>query len=236
MRAGDDTMATAKKSAASDATPKPSSRVRTKPETATTAHKAPKPAEESVISTPSPEPPPRRKDRTFLIAVSFLAAAAFFAVGYGVGHAVGDDSSAIVGNDQRPNFPGIPFDDSRPGGRNDRPGPGQCDGGGYLPAPGPGDCDEPMPPSLTDQAFLGIAGVTSPLHGVIVTEVQPGSGADAAGLVVDDRIVSVDGAPIVGIRHLSMVIASSHPGDTITIGVDRGGEDLTVTAVLGSHG
>jgi S1-C subfamily serine protease len=44
-----------------------------------------------------------------------------------------------------------------------------------------------------------------------------------------------DGSPIAGIEELSTLITSSRPGDTIEIGVDRAGENLTLTATLGSR-
>jgi len=70
---------------------------------------------------------------------------------------------------------------------------------------------------------------------VKVTQVQPGSGAAVAGLEVGDRIVTVDDSEISGMDDLAGLIGVMQPGTVITIGVDRAGEDLTLTATLGSR-
>ena len=188
--------------------------------------------------------PDGRKDRTLVIAAAFLAAVALFAAGFGIGRASGDDPTTIFGANGMPHMPGfIPFGDGN--GRGGQPYPHGPGGGGviiipgpgYLPGPGygPNGGDNSTPPGVTGQAFLGIAGVEAPAGGVLVNEVQPGSGAEAAGLMPGDRIVSVDGFRISGMDELSMLIASSQPGATIEIGVDRAGETLTLTATLGSR-
>ena len=241
-------MPTAKKPA--DETAKPA-RTR-KPTTAKAAEASAKPTEpieavSDAAAAAEPTPDPRskwRKDRMLQIAAAFLIAVAVFAVGFGIGRASGGGNDTIIGADM-PHMGGfIPFGDGRGGQANphDRggmmvvPGPG-----GMMIIPGPGyenpnqGGDESTPPDVKTHAFLGIAGADAPAGGVLVNEVQPGSGADAAGLTVGDRIVSLDGTPVAGIDELSRLIASSQPGATIEIGLDRAGETLTLTATLGSR-
>lgn len=194
----------------------------------------------------NPEPTPvaaavPTRDRTLTVAVAFVAAVALFAVGFGIGRASGD-SGTVFGANQQDGRPGQgPFvDRGRPDMRIPRV-PGPRGGGGFIPGPGPvpeplpGNGDQGTPPELSGQAFLGIAGFDAPPGGVKVTEVQPGSGAEAAGLLVGDRIVSVDDMEIASMDQLAGLIGSSSPGRTITIGVDRLGESLTLTATLGAR-
>jgi S1-C subfamily serine protease len=70
--------------------------------------------------------------------------------------------------------------------------------------------------------------------GAIVTQVQSGSAAGAAGLKTNDVIVKFDGKTINNAGDLVSAIRSRNPGDSVTITVDRGGKTLTLTAVLGS--
>jgi S1-C subfamily serine protease len=169
----------------------------------------------------------KKKDRTLVIAASFLAAVAMFAVGYGVGHATNDGRAPIVvGADSRVPLPPFMGDDGRT-----FPMPGQRGGGRNVPMPGG---NGPMTQGQQGQAFLGISGVSAQAGGVLVNQVEPGSAAEASGLMPGDRIVSVNGMSIAGIGQLSNVIRSMQPGTAVTIGVDRGGQDLTLQATLGS--
>ena len=71
-------------------------------------------------------------------------------------------------------------------------------------------------------------------QGAIVTEVQPGSAADTAGVQVADVIVSFDGRAVTNSGDLVADIRASNPGDHVALGVNRAGRGLTLTAVLGS--
>ena len=195
-------------------------------------------APEPIAVAPAPAP---KQDRTLIAAVAFVAAVALFAVGFGIGRASNDGAShVVVGADQQGNLPGAgPFGDR---GRPNLPFPERPDprgGGGFLPGPchgpGPDNRDQSVPPEISGQAFLGIAGFDAPPGGVKVTQVQPGSGAAVAGLEVGDRIVTVDDSEISGMDDLAGLIGVMQPGTVITIGVDRAGEDLTLTATLGSR-
>jgi S1-C subfamily serine protease len=68
--------------------------------------------------------------------------------------------------------------------------------------------------------------------GALVTDVVADSPADAAGLLVGDAVVSIDGVPITGEAGLVATIRDHAPGDEITIDLRRDGEPITVTATL----
>ncbi|HEY3695110.1 Do family serine endopeptidase [Phenylobacterium sp.] len=65
-------------------------------------------------------------------------------------------------------------------------------------------------------------GMTAPI-GALVTDVWPDSAAARAGLRQGDVIVSVDGRPLADGSSLTYLISTHRPGDTIRLGVRRGG-------------
>ena len=68
--------------------------------------------------------------------------------------------------------------------------------------------------------------------GAVVTQVAPDSPAEKSGLKVDDVILEVNDTPITGQGALIGVIRDSKPGDTISMRVIRGKEELTLEATL----
>ncbi len=64
-------------------------------------------------------------------------------------------------------------------------------------------------------------------QGVIVTEVEENSGADLAGIQVNDIITEIDGQKVESMADIQDVNASHKVGDIITIKVYRNGEYLT---------
>lgn len=64
-------------------------------------------------------------------------------------------------------------------------------------------------------------------QGVIVTEVEENSGADLAGIQVNDIITEIDGQKVESMADIQNVNASHKVGDVITIKVYRNGEYLT---------
>jgi S1-C subfamily serine protease len=70
-------------------------------------------------------------------------------------------------------------------------------------------------------------------QGVIVTAVQPGSPAAAAGLRPKDVIIKVNGQPIDDAHPLKSVLLGSKPGDRVTLTIMRDGKPMDVQITLG---
>ena len=64
-------------------------------------------------------------------------------------------------------------------------------------------------------------------EGVRISRVQPGGGADRAGLKPGDVVVSIDAVPVTAPEQLIVAIRSRQPGDTVELGVQRGGSGPT---------
>lgn len=69
-------------------------------------------------------------------------------------------------------------------------------------------------------------------HGVLVSSVQSGFGADRAGIKVGDIITSVDGQPIKDGNDLVTNISARKPGTTIQIGFLRNGQQRTASVTI----
>ncbi len=67
-----------------------------------------------------------------------------------------------------------------------------------------------------------------PDGGVFVAEVVPGGPAAKAGIQSKDIIVSVDGKPIKNGDELISIVSMKHPGSTVSLGVLRGGKQMTI--------
>jgi S1-C subfamily serine protease len=80
--------------------------------------------------------------------------------------------------------------------------------------------------------WLGVEGVTSPDVGAQVRRVLDDSPAQQAGFVANDVVVSIDGEGIETIGDLVVAVREHTPGDTVTIGVDRGGAHLDLAVSL----
>jgi S1-C subfamily serine protease len=72
-------------------------------------------------------------------------------------------------------------------------------------------------------------------QGSIVATVEPGSGADAAGLLAGDIVIEVDGTAINGSTGLVAAIRDREPGDEVEITILREGELEMVVATLGTR-
>lgn len=69
--------------------------------------------------------------------------------------------------------------------------------------------------------------------GARVSEITPGSGAEAAGLRTGDIVREVDSRPIADATELVVAIRSYAPGDTIVVTFERGGRTQQADLVLG---
>ena len=70
-------------------------------------------------------------------------------------------------------------------------------------------------------------------NGALVLNVEPGSGADDAGLQERDTIIAVDGDAVASSEELVVAVDSRAPGDEVTLEVIRAGRSLEVRATLG---
>jgi S1-C subfamily serine protease len=104
-----------------------------------------------------------------------------------------------------------------------------------------------------ETGYLGVTGASikpsmnlAVKQGVLVESVDPGSGADKAGVkgaqsnssdalsTGGDIITKVDGKAISGIEQLRSAIGSKQPGDKVTLTVLRGGQTKDVQVTLGT--
>lgn len=85
-----------------------------------------------------------------------------------------------------------------------------------------------------EHGWLGIEGETtaSPLRGVEVTVVSPGSAASLAGVRAGDVIVSVAGHRVTSMAQLQGRLYFAAPGARVTLGLRRSGRTFRVAAVL----
>ena len=83
-----------------------------------------------------------------------------------------------------------------------------------------------------NQAFADSFKLPKP-EGALVSQVEPGSAADKAGLKSGDVIVRVDGQPVVASGDLPARIGMAKPGDSVKLEVWRQGKAEQVTAQLG---
>lgn len=78
---------------------------------------------------------------------------------------------------------------------------------------------------------LGLSEAT----GVLVTEVQPGNAAEAAGLKVRDVILSFNGNRVESVLQFHRFIHETPSGRTVTLGIFRNGQTTQLQATLGSR-
>ena len=88
--------------------------------------------------------------------------------------------------------------------------------------------------AVRKEGFLGVglAAREDGGQGAIITNVQPGSPADKAGILIDDVVLAVDGEPIDGQAGLVAAIRDAEPGQTVKIEIFREGERLVFEATL----
>ena len=90
---------------------------------------------------------------------------------------------------------------------------------------------------VRDEAFLGV-GLEDRRdggQGVIVSGVQPGTPAEAVGVMVGDLIVAVDGSTTAGSAALIAAIRDKSPGDTVTVAIVRDDNGLEFDVELTSR-
>ena len=85
-----------------------------------------------------------------------------------------------------------------------------------------------------DGAFLGVSLVTDDA-GVLVEDVVPESPAEAAGLLAGDLLRSINDEEVETPLAAADIIRALEPGAVISLGIEREGEALTLTAQVGSR-
>ena len=88
--------------------------------------------------------------------------------------------------------------------------------------------------AFSERAFLGVSLVTDEV-GVLVDEVVPESPAAAAGLLAGDLLLSINDKAVTTPLEAARLIRALEPGAEITLGIEREGEALTLTAQVGSR-
>jgi putative serine protease PepD len=83
-------------------------------------------------------------------------------------------------------------------------------------------------------AYVGVelSGASSS-GGAEVAQVQPGTPGAAAGLKAHDLITAVNGKTVTSTDGFIAAISSYHPGQTVSMTVQRGGKTLTIKVKLG---
>lgn len=71
--------------------------------------------------------------------------------------------------------------------------------------------------------------------GVYVIFVSPGSGAEKAGIAINDRIISADGKSVMTVDELNDIKDTHKVGETMELGIVRGGQTITVKVILGEE-
>jgi S1-C subfamily serine protease len=70
-------------------------------------------------------------------------------------------------------------------------------------------------------------------RGVIVSQIQPGSAAERAGIKQGDVITNLNGVTVDEPNVFRNTIASTQPGSTVTMTVSRNGQEQQIKAALG---
>jgi len=83
-----------------------------------------------------------------------------------------------------------------------------------------------------DSDMASSLGLREP-HGVIVSEVQPGSAAERAGIKQGDVITALNGTAVNDANSFRNEVASVQPGSAVTLTLQRNGQEQQVRATLG---
>jgi len=86
-----------------------------------------------------------------------------------------------------------------------------------------------------EHAFLGVSLDSASNAPARLTEIRPGTPAEAAGLQAGDVITSFAGTKITSSDALSHLVDTKAPGDTVTVTFTRSGKSHTVKVTLASR-
>ncbi len=86
---------------------------------------------------------------------------------------------------------------------------------------------------VVGRGFLGVMG---PQNGsdesCVISQVLPNTGADKAGLAVDDKVVAINDVPVNAFQDLIIIVGSLNVGDEIELTYRRDGKSHKTTAIL----
>jgi S1-C subfamily serine protease len=88
--------------------------------------------------------------------------------------------------------------------------------------------------TVRDEGYLGVSlgDRRDGGQGALIGVVEPGSPADAAGMLDGDIVIAIDGNTVDGAAGLVAAIRDREPGDDVEITVIRAGETLTLSTEL----
>lgn len=89
--------------------------------------------------------------------------------------------------------------------------------------------------ALRAESAEGIRKGIDQIEGVYISEVAPGSGAEAAGLQTGDVIKKVDEVAIKNFIGLTGYLSAKRPGDQVRIEIDRAGERIVSMVTLSKN-
>jgi regulator of sigma E protease len=92
--------------------------------------------------------------------------------------------------------------------------------------------DEKISDEFGNESRIGVLGVDFVLP--VIGDFTEDSAARAAGLLLGDRIIAVDGKPVHGFSELPELVFSK-PGETVSVTLDRDGREMVVPLKLGSR-
>jgi 2-alkenal reductase len=157
--------------------------------------------------------------------------------GYGLGHLIQHDAEIWHGNSGGPllNLKGQVIGINAAGISSDQMGTAPADMSFAIDGNAAKEVvDQLIETGTVDRPFLGIEGEALPL-GHMVDDVVSGSGADQAGILPGDVIVSIDGTNVTRKDTLLDLLLAHKSGDTVQITVDRDGDQMTFDVTLGER-
>lgn len=84
---------------------------------------------------------------------------------------------------------------------------------------------------VTGRPLVGI-GITETRYGLFISSIQEGSGAEEAGLQVNDMILEVDGQKVTSTSEVNEIRDAKKPGDYLTFKILRESETMEISVKL----
>jgi putative serine protease PepD len=84
-------------------------------------------------------------------------------------------------------------------------------------------------------SYVGIELSSASVGGAQVSQVQPGSPAESAGIQPGDLVTSINGKRITSTEQFIATIDSYAPGNTVTLRIDRAGQTHAIKVTLGTR-